>query len=85
MKLVNIFAGKTNSATFDMPLMICLIRNFKNIPIVYVLPHPSEASPGADLSKLLYYHREIINRYSTDIILHQNFDFIWDDICQVRF
>lgn len=84
MKLINIFAGNANSESFDVSLMVCLIRNLTCIQIVDYLPHHSKQDDSSNLTRLWYYKRKIMHG-DADIFLDRTFDLIWDDICQVRF
>lgn len=39
--------------------MICLIRNLTPISVGDILPHPTNVSEGADLSRLKFYRNKI--------------------------
>ncbi|XP_052080412.1 uncharacterized protein LOC127718436 isoform X2 [Mytilus californianus] len=58
---------KNKSKTFDLSLMICLIRNFTTIDVTYQLPRPEDKCEGADLSRLEYYRKQIAYSQECDL------------------
>ena len=74
--------GNPSSTTFDVTLMIVLIRNLTPIPISDVIPHSTDVSEGADLSRIKYYRNQVAHNDSGTIkdIQYQEW---WNDITQV--
>ena len=62
--------------------MIVLIRNLTHIPISDVIPHSTDVSEGADLSRIKYYRNQVAHNDSGTIkdIQYQEW---WNDITQV--
>lgn len=80
--IYNFFIGTPVSSTFDITLMICLIRNLTSVQISDTLPLPVDTTLGADLSRIKYYRNQIA--HCDDGILDDlPFHTYWDDICQV--
>lgn len=75
--------GKASSATFDLTLMICLLRNLIPIEVGDILPHPSDISTGADLSRLKYYRNKIAHS-DAGVLTDKQLDDFWTDIAQVN-
>ncbi|CAC5367191.1 unnamed protein product [Mytilus coruscus] len=69
------------SSTFDITLMICLIRNLTSIQISDSLPLQVNTNLGADLSRIKYYRNQIAH-CDDGILDDQTFHTYWDDICQ---
>ncbi|CAC5416514.1 unnamed protein product [Mytilus coruscus] len=74
-------SGMTCSETFDVTLMICLIRNLTNITVVDTCPHLNDTSAGADLSRIKYY-RNRITHSDSGTITDADFITYWQDITQ---
>ena len=73
-------SGIPSSTTFDLTLMIVLIRNLTPIGISDVVPISSDVTEGADLSRLKYYRNQVVhNETLTDNQVHER----WNDIAQV--
>ena len=62
--------------------MIVLIRNLTPIRISDVVPHSSDVSVGADLSRLKYYRNQVAHNDSGTLTDRQ-FQEWWNDIAQV--
>lgn len=75
-------AGKACSKSFDLTLMICLIRNLTEITVGDVLPVASDTSEGADLYRLKYYRNMIVHRWD-GTLSDKKFEECWSDISQV--
>ncbi|CAG2187461.1 unnamed protein product [Mytilus edulis] len=75
--------GNACSTTFDLSLMICLLRNITSIPITDELPFYSNKSEGADLSRLKYY-RNMISHWPNigPKLTNEKFETYWTDISQ---
>ncbi|XP_063405734.1 uncharacterized protein LOC134689698 [Mytilus trossulus] len=75
--------GVVDSKTFDVTLMICLIRNLTSInhPINGFddLPLPWELNPGSDLARIKYYRNELAHHDSNTIHITY-FNTAWRDI-----
>ncbi|CAG2234201.1 unnamed protein product [Mytilus edulis] len=74
-------SGTALSKTFDLTLLICLIRHLTPIPVSDSLPIPTDISEGADLSRLKYYRNKIT--HCDDGVLSDNqLNDYWTDISQ---
>lgn len=74
--------GKAKSTSFDLSLMICLIRHLESIPVSDLLPFPADESDGAHLSRLKFFRNEIA--HSQDGILSTTgFEEYWTYITNV--
>ena len=62
--------------------MIVLIRNLTTIPISDVIPHSSDVSQGADLSRIKYYRNQVAHNDSGTLTDRQYQEW-WIDITQV--
>ena len=62
--------------------MIVLIRNLTPIRISDVVPHSSDVTEGADLSRLKYYRNQVAHTNSGTLTDRQ-FQEWWNDINQV--
>jgi hypothetical protein len=62
--------------------MIVLIRNLTPIPISDVIPHSSDVSQGADLSRIKYYRNQVAHNDSGTLTDRQYQEW-WNDITQV--
>ncbi|XP_076084270.1 E3 ubiquitin-protein ligase DZIP3-like [Mytilus galloprovincialis] len=75
--------GFPDSKTFDVTLMICLIRNLTSItqPIngFDSLPLPGETTPGSDLARIKFYRNKLAHHDSNEIDTVY-FDTVWRDI-----
>ena len=71
-----------SSITFDLTLMIVLIRKLTPIRISDVVPHSSDVTEGADLSRLKYYRNQVAHNDSGTLTDTQ-FQKWWNDITQV--
>ncbi|CAG2235506.1 unnamed protein product [Mytilus edulis] len=75
--------GVPDSTTFDVTLMICLIRNLTSIiqPINGFdrLPLPVETTPGADLARIKWY-RNILAHHDSNKIATADFNTAWSNI-----
>ncbi|CAG2207990.1 unnamed protein product [Mytilus edulis] len=54
-------SGTPSSKTFDLTLMICLIRNLTNIEIGDAIPFSGNKTDGADLTRIKYYRNKIMH------------------------
>lgn len=73
--------GKACSTTFDLTLMICLIRNLTPISVGDLLPVTSDTSEGADLCRIKHYRNMIAHWDGT--LSDKTFEECWTDISQV--
>ncbi|XP_063404203.1 ankyrin-1-like [Mytilus trossulus] len=75
--------GVPNSKTFDVTLMICLIRNLTpvNQPIngFDCLPLPRETTPGPDLARIKWY-RNILAHHDSNTMPTGDFNTSWANI-----
>ncbi|CAC5365802.1 unnamed protein product [Mytilus coruscus] len=75
--------GVSDSKTFDVTLMICLIRNLTSInpPIngFDSLPQTRETTPGPDLARIKYYRNELAH-HDSNTIDTTYFNTAWRDI-----
>ncbi|CAG2247001.1 unnamed protein product [Mytilus edulis] len=75
--------GIPDSKTFDVTLMICLIRNLTSInpPIngFDSLPLPGETTPGSDLARIKYYRNKLAH-HDSNTIDTAYFHTSWTDI-----
>ncbi|XP_076087735.1 uncharacterized protein LOC143058157 [Mytilus galloprovincialis] len=74
-------SGPVSSTTFDLTLMICLIRHLTPIQIGDIVPQSTDVSSGADLSRLKYYR----NKFAHDDgcrLTERDFEIYWSEICQ---
>ncbi|CAG2220280.1 unnamed protein product [Mytilus edulis] len=75
--------GVPDSKTFDVTLMICLIRNLTSInPPVNgfdSLPLPGETTPGSDLARIKYYRNKLAH-HDSNTIDSAYFHTAWTDI-----
>ncbi|CAG2234295.1 unnamed protein product [Mytilus edulis] len=75
--------GVPDSKTFDVTLMICLIRNLTSIshPIngFDSLPLPGEITPGSDLARIKYYRNKLAH-HDSNTIDTAYFNTAWGDI-----
>ncbi|CAG2255519.1 unnamed protein product [Mytilus edulis] len=78
--------GVPESKTFDVTLMICLIRNLTSIshPIngFDSLPLPGESTPGSDLARIKYYRNKLAH-HDSNTIDSAYFNTAWGDISNV--
>ncbi|VDI01654.1 Hypothetical predicted protein [Mytilus galloprovincialis] len=69
--LLNPINGEPDTETFDLTLMICLLRNLTSIrsPIngYDSLPLPGETTPGSDLARIKYYRNQLARPDSNTI------------------
>ncbi|XP_063448361.1 uncharacterized protein LOC134727895 [Mytilus trossulus] len=75
--------GVPDSTTFDVTLMICMIRNLASIiqPIDGFdrLPLPVETTPGADLARIKWY-RNILAHHESNKMATADFNTAWSNI-----
>ncbi|CAC5386689.1 unnamed protein product [Mytilus coruscus] len=75
--------GVPDSKTFDVTLMICLIRNLTSIisPINGFdnLPLPGETTPGSDLARIKWY-RNILAHHESNTMAITEFNTAWTNI-----
>ncbi|XP_063411129.1 uncharacterized protein LOC134694064 [Mytilus trossulus] len=74
-------SGVASSKTFDLTLMICLLRNLASIDVGDKLPHPSVISEAAELSRLKYYRNKFAH-HDGCILTFKDFELNWNEICQ---
>ncbi|CAG2222771.1 unnamed protein product [Mytilus edulis] len=78
--------GIPDSKTFDVTLMICLIRNLTSIssPIngFDSLPLPGETTPGSDLARMKFYRNKLAH-HDSNTIDATYFHTAWTDISNV--
>ncbi|CAG2255733.1 BCAS2 [Mytilus edulis] len=72
-----------DSKTFDVTLMICLIRNLTSVipPINGFdnLPLPAQTTPGSDLARIKCYRNKLAH-YDSNMIDTAYFNTVWRDI-----
>ncbi|XP_076078806.1 uncharacterized protein LOC143048821 [Mytilus galloprovincialis] len=75
--------GVPNSQTFDVTLMICLIRNLTSVtpPIngFDKLPLPGETTPGSDLARIKWY-RNILAHHDSNTMPTGDFNTAWTNV-----
>ncbi|CAC5384269.1 unnamed protein product [Mytilus coruscus] len=75
-------SGIVSSNSFDMTLMICLLRHLISEDVGEFLPiDPKNLSVGADLSRLKYYRNQIAHS-DAGVLPDKNFENYWKDITQ---
>jgi hypothetical protein len=79
---LSFLSGNPSSTTFDLTLMIALIRNLTRIRISDGVPLSSDVTVGADLSRLKYHRNQVAHNYSATLTDRQ-FQEWWNDITQV--
>lgn len=77
------FSGDPTSRTFDITLMILLIKNLTPIKISDVLPYPTHTNLGAHLSRIKFY-RNMISHSEHGTIGKTYFAECWENIAMVR-
>ncbi|CAC5389376.1 unnamed protein product [Mytilus coruscus] len=70
--------GTPSSETFDLTLMICLIKNLTKIQIEDELPFRGNDNVGAHLTTIKYYRNKIIHS-SNRILIDLTFNKWWDE------
>lgn len=78
----NILSGTAASSTFDVTLMICLLRNLAKINTKDNLPVSTDKSEEAALSRIKYYRNEIAHNES-GTLPEQQFHQLWKEVSQV--
>ncbi|CAC5381977.1 ANK [Mytilus coruscus] len=73
--------GIASSNGFDLTLMICLIRNLTEISVGDLLPLPSVANDGADLSRMKHY-RNMVAHCKDGTLSNLEFQKMWTEISQ---
>jgi hypothetical protein len=56
-----LFSGENWSTDFDITLMMCLLRNLKQIGLKDSLPSATDTSLKADLSRIKHYRNMIVH------------------------
>ncbi|XP_063447960.1 E3 ubiquitin-protein ligase DZIP3-like [Mytilus trossulus] len=88
MKVLYPISGSPSSKNFDITLMMCLLKNLKQIPPqslnMTVEPPSSDKSVGADLVRLRL-HRNTIGHLVGSTIKTHAFMTMWTDITQVAY
>ncbi|XP_052087251.1 uncharacterized protein LOC127724350 [Mytilus californianus] len=70
-----------SSTTFDIPLMLCLLRNFTDIGVYDHTPRPEDTSVAADLSRIGHYRNK--SAHLNDCYLSvESFNLIWTDLTE---
>lgn len=77
-----LITGPVSSTTFDLTLMICLIRHLTPIQIGDIVPHSTDVSAGADLSRLKYYRNKFAHHDGCKLT-ERDFEIYWSEIFQV--
>lgn len=81
-----IFSDVPDSQTFDITLMITLLRNLTNIGPPHsgfdCLPTANETTPSADIARIKYY-RNYLAHLDDGKIESANFNSVWYDISWV--
>ncbi|XP_063397028.1 uncharacterized protein LOC134681361 isoform X1 [Mytilus trossulus] len=71
--------GAASSLSFDLTLMICLLRNLANIKVADILPCDTDESIEADLTRIKYYRNKIAHS-DHKILSEEDFNIQWDAI-----
>ncbi|XP_076085706.1 uncharacterized protein LOC143056511 [Mytilus galloprovincialis] len=74
-------SGTADSSTFDVTLMICLLRNLAKINIKDNLPVSTDTSEGAALSRIKFYRNEIAHNES-GTLTEKQFHQLWEEVSQ---
>ncbi|XP_071145817.1 uncharacterized protein [Mytilus edulis] len=74
-------SGTAVSCTFDVTLMLCLLRNFANIVIQDKLPVSAVTTDAVALSTIKFYRNEIVHKH-TGTFTEQEFHQIWKVLSQ---
>ena len=78
----------TNSDQYDVTLLICLLRNIAEPPIIKPvtgfdkLPQSHDTSEGADLARIKYY-RNVLAHPADAGTSNDDFNNAWDNLSQV--
>ncbi|CAG2251631.1 unnamed protein product [Mytilus edulis] len=79
------FPDVLDSKTFDITLMIALLRNIAKINPPHsgfdILPSAMETTPAADLARIKYY-RNYMAHLDDGKVINKNFNTAWDDISE---
>lgn len=85
--LKSVFQGNPDSTSFDVPLMITLLRNLAKLAPPTGgydhLPLSTDITPTADLARIKYYRNELAHNKTAKIKL-AFFTTAWEDISEVR-
>ncbi|XP_071149674.1 uncharacterized protein [Mytilus edulis] len=74
---------EVSSNSFDLMLMICLIRHLIPVDVGDFFPvDPKNISLGADLSRLKYYRNQVAHS-EAGVLTDKTFENYWNDITQV--
>ncbi|XP_052074464.1 uncharacterized protein LOC127712207 isoform X1 [Mytilus californianus] len=71
--------GAASSLTFDLTLMICLLRNLANIKVEDKLPADSDDNIEADLTRIKYYRNKIAHS-DHKTMTEEEFNIQWEAI-----
>lgn len=80
--MLYIKTGVASSKTFDLTLMICLLRNLASIEVGDKLPLSSVINEAADLSRIKYYRNKFAH-HDGCMVTNTDFEIYWSDIWQV--
>ncbi|CAC5370652.1 unnamed protein product [Mytilus coruscus] len=70
-----------SSSTFDISLMLCLLRNFTDIDVHDKIPQPHDTRVAADLGRLHYYRNKCAHMNKGEISA-EDFNLIWTDVTE---
>ncbi|XP_063396410.1 uncharacterized protein LOC134681002 [Mytilus trossulus] len=73
--------GEASSDSFDLTLMVCLLRNLADIPIGDLLPLPLDVSLAADLFRMKH-NRNLVAHSDTATLSNIEFQEMWTNISQ---
>lgn len=82
------FTGAPDSKTFDVPLMVALIRNLTELPEPTAgydkYPSSTDTKPTDDLVRIKYYRNKLAHDDEKSDLFSTNFISTWEDISGVR-
>ncbi|XP_071145705.1 uncharacterized protein [Mytilus edulis] len=73
--------NKLDSSDFDIPLMICLLRNLADLPISDLMPLESQRKPTDELTRIKFYRNAIVNGNRSNLS-DERFLTNWNTICK---
>lgn len=79
-----LIAGIASSCSFDLTLMICLLRNLAKMKIEDVLPTKNKESAESALSVIKYYRNKMAHN-DLQLLTETEFNDQWDALSQVIF
>lgn len=77
-----ILGNYLDSSEFDIPLMICLLRNLAELPISDLLPHKSRTDKTDELARIKFHRNSIAHGHRISLS-DERFVKIWKTVCKV--